>query len=191
MSSRCNALGGRSFISVEYSIPAALMQGEVSPPRIRLPGSEPVHFAEPKADNGRDPARSPLPFQSDCKSRRWTGLRQEYWQRANSFCPSQKALCCVQHGCCLVPVYRLPDSAPDTATAPAGNAMPCQGQISVRFWAKSHLPMPTERLKPAFPVPGAGYIVLPVSVLQEILPIGTIWCNSIHQSLPEIPFCPL
>ena len=135
MSSRCNALGGRSFISVEYSIPAALMQGEVSPPRIRLPGSEPVHFAEPKADNGRDPARSPLQFQSDCKSQRWTGLRQVCLRRASSFCPSQKALCCVQHGCYSVPVCRLPDSASDKATVPAGNAMPCQGQISVQFWA--------------------------------------------------------
>ena len=57
---------------------------EVFQPRIRQPGSAPAHSAEPKADIGTDRARSPLPFQSSCRSPRWIERLPEYWQRASS-----------------------------------------------------------------------------------------------------------
>ena len=45
------------------------------------------------------------------------------------------------------------------ATVLTGNAVPCPEGISEQFWRWSHLPMPIERLKQVFPVPGAWYMV--------------------------------
>ena len=95
------------------------MRGEVSRPRICLSGSKSAHISKPKANTGTDPVGSPLPSRSSCRSQRWIERPRECLRIASSFCPSQTASCCAQHGCCSTPTCHLPDSAPDTAAAPA------------------------------------------------------------------------
>ena len=160
-------------------------------PKICQSGSAPAQCAVPKAGIGRGQACSPLPFQSSCRSPRWIERQPACWQTASSSDPSQRVLCCAQRGCCSVPVCRLPDSVPGMATAPADNAAPFQERILAPFWRSSHLPTPTERPKPVFPVPGAWYIVLLASAPRKTPPVETAWCNSTHQLQPGNLFASL
>ena len=54
---------------------------------------------------------------------------------AHSSGPSQRALGCARHGCCSVPACRPPDSATDTATAPADSAALSPGRVRAPLWA--------------------------------------------------------
>lgn len=47
--------------------------GKKEPPKFHLSGSALVHYAEAKPSIGKVPDRSPLRFQSGCRSLRWTG----------------------------------------------------------------------------------------------------------------------
>ena len=159
-----NAPRWRPIMIEEHGILVGHWPAENIQSKIRQSGSASVHSAGPKAGIGRGQACSPLPFQSSCRSPRWIERLREYWQTASSSGPSQRVLCCAQRGCCSVPVCRLPDSVPGMSTAPADNGVPFQERILAPFWRSSHLPTPTERPEPVFPVLDASYIVVLASV---------------------------
>lgn len=76
------------FIMVlEFYISGAHSPGGKIPPRLHPSGSAQVRCSEAKPGSGRDPDHSPLRFQSDCRSQRWTERRPECWKRANSSGP--------------------------------------------------------------------------------------------------------
>ena len=137
------ALRWRSGIPLNFSfcIPSVHSQGGRIPANPHPFGSVQAHCAGTKPDSGKDPGRSPLRSQSDCKSQRWTGPRPGYWRIANSSCPSQRALCCALRGCWTAPASRPPDSAPDKATVLADSATPCPGQTWAPSWHWHPQPM--------------------------------------------------
>lgn len=76
------------FIMVyEFYIPGVRSPGGKIPPRLHPSGSDQARCAGAKPGSGRDPGRSPLRSQSNCRSRRWTGHRRGYWKRASSSGP--------------------------------------------------------------------------------------------------------
>ena len=91
--------------------------------------------------------------------------------RAHSSGPSQRALGCARHGCCSVPACRPPDSATDTATAPADSEALSPGRVRAPLWHWPHLPTPTERPKPVSSVPAAFRTVPPASALPMPAPV--------------------
>lgn len=76
------------FIMVlDFCITGAHSPGGKIPPKPHPSGSAPVRCAGAKSGSGRDPGHSPLRFQSDCRSQRWTGRRRGCWKRASSSGP--------------------------------------------------------------------------------------------------------
>ena len=109
--------------------------------------------------------------------------------RGHNSAPSQRALCCVQHGCCSVPDGRPPDSGSDTATVPAGNGLPCPLRIWALFSPASHLPMTITRLKQVFPVPAASHTALPASAQQTISSLLSLFSSSgVYCFMSRFPF---
>ena len=78
---------GISIMVLEFYIPGVHSPGGKIPPKPYPSGSGPVRCAGAKPGSGRDPGRSPLRFQSDCRSQRWTERRWGCWKRANSSGP--------------------------------------------------------------------------------------------------------
>ena len=63
---------GIFIIVLEFYIPVVRSPGGEIPPRPHPSGSAPARCSEAKPGSGRDPGHSPLRFQSDCRSQRWT-----------------------------------------------------------------------------------------------------------------------
>ena len=78
---------GIFIIILEFYIPAEHSQEGKILPKPHPSGSAQVRCSEAKPGSGRDPSRSPLRFQSDCRSQRWTGRRRGCWKRASSSGP--------------------------------------------------------------------------------------------------------
>lgn len=69
--------------------------------------------------------------------------------------PSQRALCCVPHGCWIPPACRPPGSGQDTATALSDSAVPCPRQTLAASPSVFLPPIRTKRPAPALPGPAA------------------------------------
>ena len=82
---------GIFIIVLEFYIPVVRSPGGEIPPRPHPSGSAPARCSEAKPGSGRDSGHSPLRFQSDCRSQRWTERRRGCWQTASSSGPSQRA----------------------------------------------------------------------------------------------------
>ena len=81
----------RSIIFTAYSILPGHLRESAFKPRLHLFRLNSAYFAGPRANIGTEPSRSPSPFQSSCRSRRWPARRRLYWQTDSSSCPSQRA----------------------------------------------------------------------------------------------------
>ena len=79
----------RSSIIAAYSILSGHLREAAFQSMLHQFRSDPARFAEPTADNDTDQGRSPSPFPSGCRSRRWPVRHRAYWQRANFSAPSQ------------------------------------------------------------------------------------------------------
>ena len=76
------------FIMVlDFCITGVRSPGGKIPPKPHPSGSAPVRCSGAKPGSGKGPGHSPLQFQSDCRSQRWTGRRRGCWKRASSSGP--------------------------------------------------------------------------------------------------------
>ena len=87
----CFSLRWRSSIIAAYSILSGHLREAAFQSMLHQLRSVAAHFAGSKADIGTGPGRSPSPFPSGCRSRRWPVRHRVCWQRASSSCPSQRA----------------------------------------------------------------------------------------------------
>ena len=81
----------RSSIIAAYSILSGHLREAAFQSMLHQLRSVAAHFAGSKADIGTGPGRSPSPFPSGCRSRRWPVRHRVCWQRASSSFPSQRA----------------------------------------------------------------------------------------------------
>lgn len=73
------------FIMVlDFCITGVRSPGGKIPPKPHPSGSAPVRCSGAKPGSGKGPGHSPLQFQSDCRSQRWTERRPGCWKRASS-----------------------------------------------------------------------------------------------------------
>ena len=86
ISMSCCSPRWRSTIFTAYSILPGRSRAAAFQPMLHLFRSDPAHFAGPKVGIGMDPSRSPSPFQSNCRSRRWLARHRACWQTASSSC---------------------------------------------------------------------------------------------------------
>lgn len=76
------------FIMVlDFCITGVRSPGGKIPPKPHPSGSAPVRCSGAKPGSGKGPGHSPLQFQSDRRSQRWTGRRRGCWKRASSSGP--------------------------------------------------------------------------------------------------------